>query len=75
MWCYSFNEQVEILEHGIDCLKRWGAGKPIAHRAGAYGINIDTIKALKKVGIYIDSSMFFGHENCKEVWSINEVVK
>ena len=24
MWCYTFDEQVEILEHGIDCLNRWG---------------------------------------------------
>jgi hypothetical protein len=75
MWCYTFDEQVEILEHGIDCLNRWGAGKPIAHRAGAYGLNKDTIKALKAVDILIDSSMFYGHKNCKETWSKNKVIK
>ncbi len=75
MWCYSLDEQIEILEHGIDCLKRWGAGMPVAHRAGAYGLNKDTITALKKVGIPIDSSMFWGHKNCKEVWSYNKVIK
>eukprot|EP01047_Picozoa_sp_COSAG01_P050971 COSAG01_NODE_5204_length_4413_cov_2.276541_2_plen_337_part_00 len=75
MWCYSLEEQVEILQHGIDCLKRWGVGMPVAHRAGAYGLNKDTIMALKKVGIPIDSSMFYGHKNCKEVWSHNQVIK
>jgi hypothetical protein len=75
MWCYSLNEQIEILEHGIDCLKRWGAGMPVAHRAGAYGLNKDTITALKKVGIPIDSSMFWGHTNCKEIWGKNQVIK
>jgi hypothetical protein len=74
MWCYSLNEQIEILEHGIDCLKRWGAGMPVAHRAGAYGINKDTISALKKVGIPIDSSMFWGHKNCKEIWGKNQLI-
>ena len=36
----------------------------IAHRSGGYSINENTMKALKNVGIKIDSSMQFLHPNC-----------
>ena len=74
MFKCSFEEQVEILEHGIDCLERWTGNSSIAHRAGGYGVNEDTIRALRRVGIPVDSSMRYGHPNSEVSWSINRVV-
>jgi len=70
----TFEEQVKILEHGIDCIKRWTGKAPVAHRAGGYGLNEDTARALRSAGIPIDSSMRFGHRNSKISWSINRIV-
>lgn len=70
----SMEKQVEILEHGIDLFKKWLGCKPIAHRSGGYSINADTVKALTKVGIALDSSMFRSHPNSKINWSANRVV-
>lgn len=65
MHLYSLKEQVEILEFGKAKIKEWTGKYPIAHRAGGYGINEDTFKALSQVGIQYDSSYFFGNSNCK----------
>jgi len=62
---YSLKEQIEILELGKEKIKDWTGNYPIAHRAGGYGINEDTFKALSQVGILHDSSYFYGHGNCK----------
>lgn len=70
----SLDEQVQILEHGVDCLYRWCGVRPVAHRAGGYGLNDDTLDALRCVGIAVDSSMNYGHPNSKVRWSINKVV-
>lgn len=61
---YSLKEQVEILKIG-EKIKDWTGKYPIAHRAGGYGINIDTFKALDQIGIYYDSSYFYGNKNCE----------
>ena len=62
---YSLKEQIEILELGKEKIKEWIGKYPIAHRAGGYGINEDTFKALSQVGILHDSSYFYGNGNCK----------
>lgn len=62
---YSLEEQIEILSVGEEKIKEWIGKYPIAHRAGGYGINGDTFKALEKVGINYDSSYFYGNKNCK----------
>ena len=62
---YSLKEQIEILELGKEKIKEWIGKYPTAHRAGGYGINEDTLKALSQVGILHDSSYFFGNGNCK----------
>ena len=49
----SKDEQVQVLQHGVDLLKRWTGKKPIAHRSGGYSINQNTIEALALVGIPI----------------------
>jgi len=75
MWQYSLKEQIEIIRHGKELIKDWLGKDPIAHRAGAYGANTDTLKALKENGIPIDSSMYFQHPNCKVTWSKNRIVE
>lgn len=62
---YSLKEQIEILELGKEKINDWIGKYPIAHRAGGYGINEDTLKALSQVGIPYDSSYFYGNGNCK----------
>lgn len=63
MWDYTYDEQIQILDYGIDTIKKMSGKTVIAHRGGSYGINDDTIKALKTVGISYDSSVF--SMNCK----------
>lgn len=75
MWQYSLNEQIQIIEEGKKLIKDWTGECPVAHRAGAYAINKDTLKALHINEIPIDSSMFYGHPNCKVVWSKNKVIE
>lgn len=71
----SLEEQVTILKHGQDLLQEW-LGKPVkAHRAGAYALDMNTIHALREVGIPIDSSMFYGHPHSRVTWSANLPVK
>ena len=62
---YSFEEQVKILELGKHKIKDWIGKYPIVHRAGGYGINENTFRALEKVGIHYDSSYFYKNTNCK----------
>ena len=75
MWQYSLDDQIQILKHGRELFNEFLDRHPIAHRAGAYGLNRDTIEALRQNNILIDSSMFHRHRNCKQTWSRNRVVK
>ena len=75
MWQYSLDDQIRILKYGRQLFKEFLGRYPIAHRAGAYGLNSDTIEALRQNNIFIDSSMFHRHRNCQQTWSRNRVVK
>ena len=76
MWQYSLDEQMKIISHGLQMLQRWLPDyKVIAHRAGAYGVNQETLDALRFNGIPIDSSMFYGNSNCKLTYSRNQPVE
>lgn len=75
MWQYSLGDQIKILKHGRQLFKEFLDRYPIAHRAGAYGLNKDTLEALRQNKIFIDSSMFHGHRNCKQTWTRNKVVR
>jgi len=75
MYKYSFEEQVRIVKDGAGLIRKWVDESPVAHRAGAYGLNEDTIKSLRENNIRIDSSMFYGYPNCKLTWSRNRVVE
>ena len=62
---YSFEEQVRIISDGKGRIKKWIGKYPIAHRAGNYGANNNTLMALKGNNILIDSSYYYGHPNSK----------
>ena len=53
---FGLEDQRRLLEIGIDALTRAGAPPPIAFRAGNFGANNDTLKALRSLGIRYDSS-------------------
>lgn len=62
---YSFDDQVRLLDYGCGVLERAGAPRPIAFRAGNYGANDDTLRALAAIGLVWDSSVnaaFLGAE-------------
>ena len=75
MWEYSAEEQTKIIDDGRQLLKDWLGRYPIAHRSGAYGINRDTLQALRRNNINIDSSMFHKRPNCKVTWSRNQIAE
>ena len=53
---FDFDEQCRILDWARDALVAAGAPKPVAFRAGNYGANNDTLRALAAVGLRYDSS-------------------
>lgn len=53
---FQYEEQCQILEYASDTLIAAGAPKPVAFRAGNYGANDDTLRALASLGIRYDSS-------------------
>jgi len=65
MYQYNLQEQTEIIREGKELLKEWTGKEITAHRAGAYGADANTLKALIKNAIYYDSSLFYGHEASK----------
>ena len=75
MWQFSLNDQVEIIKNGKQLIKEFIGRDPIAHRAGAYGLNSNTIEALRQNDIKIDSSMYYKHPNCHITWSKNQIIQ
>jgi hypothetical protein len=61
---YSLSEQIDIIKKGKELFEDWFKVTPIAHRAGDWGANVDTLEALTRNDIWIDSSMFYGWKNC-----------
>lgn len=69
----SEEQQAEVLQHGVDLFEKWLGHRPVAHRSGGYAVNEDTIRALRKAGIPLDSSMNTAHGNSQVTWSVNRV--
>jgi peptidoglycan/xylan/chitin deacetylase (PgdA/CDA1 family) len=67
--------QVRVLEDGIALLERWLGERPLVHRSGGYSIDDATVRALRRVGIAVDSSMNRAHRNSRLTWSANAVVQ
>lgn len=61
---YTLQEQKELIKNMLNDLRELGCSNILAHRAGAYGANDDTMEALKENSIFIDSSYFYQHSNC-----------
>lgn len=53
---FSFEDQCELLNWARDTLIAAGAPAPVAFRAGNYGANDDTLRALATIGLRYDSS-------------------
>lgn len=53
---FPLDEQCELLTLARDTLVAAGAPRPIAFRAGNYGANDDTLRALAEIGLSYDSS-------------------
>jgi hypothetical protein len=53
---FSLDEQSILLDYAIEQLMAAGAPAPVAFRAGNYGANDDTLRALSKKGILFDTS-------------------
>jgi len=75
MFQFPLFEQNAIIKWGLDFIEDTIGIRPIAHRAGAYGFNQDTLTACEEQGMSIDSSNFFGHKFCKTIVTMNNIVK
>lgn len=53
----SFEEQIEILKRGIAYIEGWTGKRVVAHRAGAFLANGDTLRALAAAGLVADCSL------------------
>ncbi|MFO1418582.1 MAG: hypothetical protein U1E83_07905 [Methylotetracoccus sp.] len=62
---YSLDEQSAIISEGVRLLRAWTGQPVVAHRAGDYAANEDTLEALRRSGIVVDSSYFWGHPHCQ----------
>lgn len=60
---YSLDEQTAIVRDGVRLLESWIGQAVVAHRAGAYSANEDTLTAIERSGILLDSSVFWQNEN------------
>lgn len=53
---FTFEEQCQLLDYARETLIAAGAPSPVAFRAGNYGANDDTLRALAELGIRYDTS-------------------
>jgi len=56
--------QVQILERGKALIKQWTGVEVIAHRAGAYAADLNTIKACRQAGILSEYSYNMASPGC-----------
>lgn len=56
---YSLEEQTRIVAAGARLLESWTDQPVVAHRAGAYAADANTLTALSRNGIRLDSSVFW----------------
>jgi hypothetical protein len=54
---FTEDEQFVLLGRGLDNLRAAGAGAVCAFRAGNYGANFDTLRALRRLGIRFDTTL------------------
>jgi len=61
---YSFEEQCEIIAYGVQKIREWTGVTPVAHRAGDFGADENTLKALAVNQIQADFSYFWQWKDC-----------
>ena len=62
---YNYSEQNNIFSECINLYKKSSGGAvPTSFRAGGYGANDDTLKAMNNNNIQYDSSYFYNHKWC-----------
>lgn len=77
MSSYNFEIQTEMIGEGKELLSRYCGKPPVAFRAGNYGADANTLKAVKANGMDIDSSYnaaFPNHSKNITRGSINDAV-
>src|SRR3989338_8776164 len=62
---YPIQAQIDIIRRGKFIFNEWFGEFPLAHRAGDWGADENTIKALKENDIFVDSSLFYGWPKCQ----------
>jgi peptidoglycan/xylan/chitin deacetylase (PgdA/CDA1 family) len=65
MYEYSLDEQTTIVRDGVRLLEGWTGQPVVAHRAGAYSADENTLIALERNGIQLDSSLFWEYPKSK----------
>lgn len=65
MYSYDLAEQTRIISDGKRLLEAWTGTPVTSHRGGAYSADRNTIVALARHGIHVDSSLFFGQPNSR----------
>ncbi len=73
---FDYDDQLSILSTGADILKRACGYAPIAFRAGNFGANDDTIRALDTLGFLWDSSVNADDlgRNCRITCDVNQTM-
>jgi peptidoglycan/xylan/chitin deacetylase (PgdA/CDA1 family) len=61
---YDLAWQTDFIRQGRDMITSWIGRPPRSHRAGGYGANLDTLRALAACQITIDSSLLTGYALC-----------
>jgi hypothetical protein len=67
---FTFEEQCTLLDYARHTLVAAGAPAPVAFRAGNYGANDDTLRALAEVGLVYDTSHCPGITNTHSACAI-----
>lgn len=69
----SPENQLELMREGARNIERWSGRYPVAFRAGALQADVGTLKALKELGIGIDSSLSGPHHELAAVLPVNQL--
>ena len=64
MWNHPLKKQQELMENGKEMINKWIGEYPIAHRAGGFGADHNTLQVLRNLDIPIDSS-YISSPYCK----------
>ena len=56
---YDFDYQYDYIINNSKKIEKWVGSWPVSHRSGSYGANYDTVRALQKANILVDSSVFW----------------